>query len=1040
MKNVQQAAKEINHNPILKIILLIAIFLIPITLLLFIAGAVFDMIQIGTGCLKRYGPDGTSQTVSQSTHVTLNATGNNSTILYDSTGNPTPTSTSYGNWTVSDVKVKSGDQININVSGTVSLCRASLMANNIHTSPNNSSGVPILLPKVEENDSASYNYTADPMILNYGVPITFPANQNQWLSIAKLEKNDNIQVFVYPQYNSNPASVFNVFQSPDLTTANLQKYTANCSNGQTSYNSICGLYSFYWGSYATSCKSTTTSRNITTYSCSGTDIDLGAISSCCCSCCSKSSIGTCLVGCGDCCIDRNTTTIYNTTYSVATSQTMPIAYNGSNAFPPLNTSGYSCNSPNQINGPCCQGIGLDTNECIGCNCWTAVNPNSSLSTLLINYTHANNGHNQNQCCAGYTDTSQTPDTSCTSDYYSSSTKNFWMTGGNGLLYQISSNSNNGNQMGNSYNVIAQNNRTSVPISIYNVSNFVTQSPQYLQYYFYDNGNANNNRRNLNTGGVVLGLKQTKCVRINGVPLTDSSSGGVATGAVQYTVLTNSSDSILASEVKTLNVDSSGNASIYANNTGYLALKIVNTDSQYQNSTGQYNLTVSYNSTLSSFNSLLNDLIQRLKTTTLSLGTTIASNLICYNNHNTSNYVSNCADFFQYIRALLSLYVIIYAMMFILGFFTIKQYDLIVRLTKIALISGLISGGTFTYFSTYILPILYNATDELIANIGGYVPFDTNLANTSSLNNVRISNPMGFLDELFSKIFFSKTFFAQTMSLLGIGLSGIIYFYILLVTIVIVVLSIFRAILVYILSFMGLAIMISIAPIVLTLSLFSYTSTLFKNWLNAVFRYIMDPVILMIGIIVLTQLFTVFLDFTLNFSVCWKCTLPIYLPFFGLEKFLGAVFTNHPLYCIYWYGPWGIDPTSYSSSYPMTNYIMLFIISYTMYGYINIADEVSTSLCFAGSSAINSAINMTNDTMSSIGGSVGKLTGLDAKSLDKKIDAVFEKIENKEKPEDKEKLGNKEKIGGTDKTENIEKPQNAEKTSIKDIIGNKDKKS
>lgn len=986
MKDPKEIAKYINHNPILKIVLILAIFVVPITLLVFIGAALFDMIQIGTGCLKRYGPDGTSQTLSQSVTINVNANGNYDAMNFNGTA-ITPTATSYGNWLVTNIKVNSGDSLNISVNGAVSLCRASLLANNIHTSPNHSNGTKILLPKVEENDSSYYNYTADPMILNYGVPITFPANQNQWLNLAQLEKNDNIQVFIYPQYNSNPTSVFNVFQSPGLTTSNLQKYTANCSNGQTSYNAICGLYSFYSGSYATSCTSSTTPFTPNSYKvCNGRlAFEFFGDDSTCCECGCTENGRSCVFGCGSACVSTyQPPTTYTTTYSVATSQAMPIAYNGSNAFPPLNTSGYSCNPPNQMNGPCCQGIGLDANECTGCKCWTKLDPNNSLSTLLINYTHANNGHNENQCCAGYRDNNQTPDTSCTSDYYNSSTKNFWMTGGNGLLYQISSNSNNGNQMGSSYTVIPQNNATFVPMSIYKVNNFVTRSTEYLQYYFYDNGNANSNKSNLNTGGVVLGIKQTKCVRINGVPRKDSSSGNVATGAIKYIILTNASDTIVESNTETLSVDVNGKSqNAAAHNTGYLALKIANIDSQYQNSTGQYNLTISYNSTLTSFNSILDNVIQDLRSITMNLSKTIIGNLICYKHTDQSK----CINFFTYVKAILTLYIMVYAMMFVLGFVEISQYDLVIRIAKIAIVSGLITGGTFTYFTTYIFPILYNATDELIANIGGYVPFDTNLANSSSLNNIRKHNPMEFLDELFSKIFFSKTFLAQTISLLGIGLSGIIYFYIMLATIIIVVITLFKAILVYIFSFMGLAIMIAIAPIILTFVLFSFTSSVFSHWLNALFRYIMEPVILMMGIIILTQLFTVFLDFTLNFSVCWKCTLPINLPFFGLEKFLGAVFLNHPLFCIYWYSPWGIDPVSYSASYPMSNYIMLFIISYTMYGYIKIAEEVSQGLCVAGSSAINSAIKMTDNTMKSFGKGLGKTTGLDAKTLDKKIDAV-----------------------------------------------------
>jgi hypothetical protein len=171
------------------------------------------------------------------------------------------------------------------------------------------------------------------------------------------------------------------------------------------------------------------------------------------------------------------------------------------------------------------------------------------------------------------------------------------------LYQVSSNSNNGTNIGSSYTIIPQTNATSLPISIYTVNNFVTQEAQYLQYYFFDNENANNNLQSLNTGGVVLGIKQTKCIRINGMPLSDSTSSTITTGSVQYTIIATTSDPINTSNVQTVIVDTNGDSNtISSENAGYLAFNITNLPSQYQNSTGQYNLKISTISQNISFNS------------------------------------------------------------------------------------------------------------------------------------------------------------------------------------------------------------------------------------------------------------------------------------------------------------------------------------------------------------------------------------------------------------------------------------------------------
>jgi type IV secretion system protein VirB6 len=485
---------------------------------------------------------------------------------------------------------------------------------------------------------------------------------------------------------------------------------------------------------------------------------------------------------------------------------------------------------------------------------------------------------------------------------------------------------------------------------------------YLQYRLADFDGSYDD----NTGGYVINIRQTKCKRANGVGMNDSFP---KRGVVQYVIADYGQNPNTMSNltVADIDVDSDGSGSINlpGSSKGYLWLRIKNAAEDYQDANGQYDVSFSMDMSHGKFfTDVLEPLFEGLKTRIKDASITVFKNMTCYQGIGGAGH---CTNFFNYIKGLLILYIMFYGMMFLLGMVQINQTDLVNRVIKIALVAGLINDQTFEFFSQYVFDFVTNFSDNIIANMSGY-----NLVSGGSI----VSNPFNFMDEVFTKFFLSATFAAQIMALLSMGLNGVLYFIIIFVCIGIVIITGFRAIAVYLMAYLAIAVLIGIAPLFLTFILFERTRYLFENWVKFTSRYMLEPTVMLAGIIILMQLFTIYLDYVIGYSVCWKCAIPFKIPFPSIPGFNPA-FLDTPLFCFNWFAPWGYDYRSSSMGVNMTNMVVLLMLAYCMWGWIEFSAKIVARLTggVGGPSATSMGTAMTGSMEQKALGKVG----LDAES-------------------------------------------------------------
>ena len=575
-------------------------------------------------------------------------------------------------------------------------------------------------------------------------------------------------------------------------------------------------------------------------------------------------------------------------------------------------------------------------------------------------------------------------------------KYFWFSADNaaGLLYRVDSNLNPSNKqnLGSGYSFAAIGsdqsylNSSETQEAISDVSNtggasvgsllngsdsqqiimntiYTGSDVGYLQYRFHDyDGQFADN-----TGGYVLSVKQTKCRRTNGNVYNDTLEGR---GAVQYIIASygkNPNNDMTGLSTGNLLLDANGSGSITApgNNEGYLWMKIKNDPNDYKDSFGQYQVQFFTEVERGGFyKDVLGPFFEGFKGKIKGAAITIFKNMTCYKGLGGEG---NCTNFFTYIKAILILYIMTFGMMFLLGMVKISQTDLVIRIVKIAFVSGLMNDSTFEFFNTYVFDFTTEFSDTIIANMSGYSLFS---------GSTSISNPMMFMNEVMTKIFLSSTFAAQIMALPAMGLNGVLYFILIIVCIGIIIIVLFRAIAIYLMAYMAIAVLIGISPLFLTFILFEKTRHLFDNWVKFTFRYMLEPIIMLAGIIILTQLFTIYLDYVIGYSVCWKCAIPIKIPFPTIPG-ISPAFLDVELFCFNWFAPWGFDHRSSQMGLSMQNMVVLLMLAYCLWGYIDFSASIVGRI--AGGVGGPSATGMGQAMSGAAENSMLKKVGLDADS-------------------------------------------------------------
>jgi type IV secretory pathway VirB6-like protein len=421
----------------------------------------------------------------------------------------------------------------------------------------------------------------------------------------------------------------------------------------------------------------------------------------------------------------------------------------------------------------------------------------------------------------------------------------------------------------------------------------------------------------NIGGYNISVSKEGCVARNGNP---SSCCGDFRGGLEYKI---GSGNWIRVDHKP---DSNDNKIVFPikNNktSGKLYVRINNgTKTTRLDNAGEYSLTIFYReyASTTTISGVIEWLKRQLRNMFFSGQPSKPGLLEKY-----FNKLSGNKPYIQYIRALLLLYIVLYGLAFLIGYVKISQKDLILRVLKIGVVVTFIQKKSYDFLYNNFFKLFIEGSESLIK-----------LSNFA--NHKPDGNTFAFLDDVLAILLFNEATWLKILSVIGSSSIGLILVVLLLVALVHFLIGVMTAVISYFMCILSVSILIFISPIFIPFILFKNTYKLFKNWLQLLVRYALEPVLLVIGLQVLVAIFYAVLKGIINFTVCWKCMFPInFGAISAINSFLTTIGTTTKVFCIPFLGPFGYYGESGSLfgglSVYLPNIILLVIISHLIKDY------------------------------------------------------------------------------------------------------------
>jgi type IV secretory pathway VirB6-like protein len=295
-----------------------------------------------------------------------------------------------------------------------------------------------------------------------------------------------------------------------------------------------------------------------------------------------------------------------------------------------------------------------------------------------------------------------------------------------------------------------------------------------------------------------------------------------------------------------------------NKNAKILLRVTAKDDKFENNAGYYDLKFAFENrgwlTMKISGLIYSFVIDPIKKTVKQVTRENFINLVTNN------------QFQVIVRTLLTLFVVIYGLLFTLGAIKDTQTMLVVKAIKIAIILALISPGSWNFFSDHLLRGAEEGMDYLIIISSGYNPYLNNIFSFSDRLFDFLLHPWNIL-KLFSLFFMSVPFTEVPFYLHSMAM-GIILFSLIIIPVIVYLIALLFVIIEYIKSIFIIGFLISLAPLFIITILFDTTKKFFIQWATHVTFYILYPVFLFIFINFAHELVSISIYSLFAFETCF----------------------------------------------------------------------------------------------------------------------------------------------------------------------------
>lgn len=241
-----------------------------------------------------------------------------------------------------------------------------------------------------------------------------------------------------------------------------------------------------------------------------------------------------------------------------------------------------------------------------------------------------------------------------------------------------------------------------------------------------------------------------------------------------------------------------------------------------------------------------------------------------------------------LRAVLSLYIIIYGFLYLLGMVRDHRDEAMKRLLKFAIIQQLLSPTSWEFFNTYMFTGFMDGIDDLVGRFSGSITGSANLVDlsadpltgqtltdpaTGSTVNYNSGDPFAFANQTLARFFSGETMI-KIFGLLFASPIGWLYILLIGYGMYTYILAILKAILIYLMALLALSMLIALAPLFIAFTLFERTKGFFGVWFRQMINFLLQPVMVLTGLAIFNIFVYSALYTLLHYDVCWQTVISV----------------------------------------------------------------------------------------------------------------------------------------------------------------------
>lgn len=226
-----------------------------------------------------------------------------------------------------------------------------------------------------------------------------------------------------------------------------------------------------------------------------------------------------------------------------------------------------------------------------------------------------------------------------------------------------------------------------------------------------------------------------------------------------------------------------------------------------------------------------------------------------------NAITADGRFQQAVSAILTLYIIVFGLAFMLGMIQLTYGQGLIRLFKIGIIVSVLSPGGWAFFQQYVVRFFRDGSDDIIK-------FAISQTNGTGGGGGGGGGVFSGLDKIAEQIIRPETI-AKVLAAFTTGPYGLAMGGLMLISTVAFIKLIVDALRTYAVSYVVRALLFGLAPFFIVFMLFERTKQTFTVWLNFVLNFSLQPVLLFIMLAFMMDLVDQASKDMLGTEVCWS---------------------------------------------------------------------------------------------------------------------------------------------------------------------------